>query len=183
MRQLLEQDEQLLAWYKLAGKTGQPPDDISDAALGLDQIMYGQVLLEQNRRKDFAAWWASFSADWITPDGFCMVSRGDFEPVVVQDDLRTQLALARLLAQSISVWPDPDRYRQLAGLSDALLPRFSDQAPTDSMTVVPTPEPILDPGATPTPKPTVSPEPKQDAGRELPVLRLASVDLFALQAL
>ncbi|MDD4744560.1 MAG: hypothetical protein PHN53_08165 [Eubacteriales bacterium] len=183
MRRLLEKDGQLLAWYRLAGKTGQPPDDISDAALGLDQILYGQILLEQNRRKDFAAWWTSFSAGWITPDGFCKVSRGDFEPAVAQDDLRTQLALARLLAQSISVWPDPARYRQLADLSDALLSRFSGQAPTDSLAVVPTPEPILDPGATPTPKPTVSPEPKQDARRELPVLRLASIDLFALQAL
>ena len=183
MRQLLAADGQLLAWYKLAGRTGQPPAVTSDLALALDQIYYGQYLLEQGRRKDFTQWWSSFQAGWIAPDGSCRISRGDSEADMSQDGLRTQLALARLLAQSVSVWPDAARYRQLADLSDWLLPRLSGAVPADSLAAVPSPAPILDPGATPTPKPQVTPSPGAGPARELAVLRLASVDLFALEAL
>ena len=44
------------------------------------------------------------------------------------------------------------------------------------------PAPTLDPSATPTPKPVVTPA-ATDSGSFLPVLRLASVDLFTLQQL
>jgi hypothetical protein len=186
MNRLLSDQGQLVAWYRLAGRTGQPPAEQSTAALALDQVRYGQYLLEQNDKKRFIAWWNGFRSGWRTPEGDFQGSHDlqDHEASRSATDwLRVNLLVARLLAQSCTLWPDQVRLDDLAALSQQIRTDLADGAPTDQVAVVPTAGPVLDPGATPTPKPEITPTQPVEAGIELSVLRLSSIDLFAMQAL
>lgn len=186
MNQLLSDQGQIVAWYRLAGRTGQPPAEKSAAALALDQVRYGQYLLEQHDKKRFTAWWNGFRSIWRTADGDYQGSLDLHEPEasrLATDWLRANLLVARLLAQSCTIWPDQTRLDDLAALSQEIRADLANDAPTDQVAVVPTAGPVLDPGATPTPKPEAAPTPPADEGIALHVLRLSSIDLFAMQSL
>lgn len=185
---LLGRDGQLLAWYRLPGRTGRPPGESAPYALAADQLRYGQYLLEQDRRKAFQEWWLYFRRQWLNDSGD--VRERLFSLPADTDDgsspagwLRENLLLARILAQSCSLWPDQARLEDLHKLSALLLPVLADSGFTEQTAYVPVTAPVLDPGATPTPKPPVTPTPDPDREQALDVLRLASLDLFAMQAL
>lgn len=184
--QLLSDQGGLAAWYRLAGRTGIPQAERSTVLLALDQARYGQYLLEQQDKKGFAIWWEGFRSAWRMPEGSY---RGGIDltgqdlSLADTDWLRVNLLVARLLVQSCAIWPDQDRYADLRQLSGLLLTDLTAGSPADQTAVVPTAAPVPDPGATPTPKPAVTPTPAVDAGIRLNVLRLASIDLFAMNAL
>ena len=186
MNQLLLDQDKLAAWYRLAGRTGKPPAERSTVALALDQVRYGQYLLEQGDRKRFFTWWDGFRAAWLIFEGGSAGSleqqADGFSPGTA-DGFRVNLLVARLLAQSCSLWPEQQQMEDLIRLSDLIRSDLDHGIPTDQTAVVPTAGPILDPGATPTPRPTASPSPSADAGIRLDVMRLASIDLFAMQSL
>jgi hypothetical protein len=182
---LLMQQGQLAAWYRMAGKTGDSPEARSSFCMAQDQIIYGQFLAEQNRKKEFEDWWKTFRSFWITDQGFYARS-ADLENMN-QDkstlDLRVHLSLARLLAYSCTISPDDMRSRDLQAVSDVLINRMEKGFQTDTIAVVPTGGAVLDPAASPTPKPTATPTPAPAQGQKRAVLRLGSIDLFALQVL
>jgi hypothetical protein len=186
MNQLLLEQDQLAAWYRLAGRTGQPPAERSTAALALDQVRYGQFLLEQGDRKRFLAWWEGYRDVWLNDEGGSagnLEHQADAPAPGTADWFRVNLLLARLLTQSCTLWPEQQQMEDLVRLSDLILTDLDHGIPTDQTAVVPTAGPILDPGATPSPRPTAAPTPAADAGIRLDVLRLASIDLFAMQSL
>ena len=168
MLTLLDEKGLLVSWYRLAGRTGTPAAVRSGERRVIDQLLYGQYLLEQRREGDFTVWWQSFARACLTSEG--VVSRLPGEPARL-DDMpavpgdtadeiwRVNLLAARVLAQSCVIWPDKARLDTVTRLSDQMLDRLVAQPPTDFETARPTPVPILDPGATPTPKPTVAAEP------------------------
>ena len=206
---LLDQQGLLVSWYRLAGRTGIPAAVQSGEKKALDQLLYGQYLLEQRRENDFNAWWQTFSTTFATSDG--VVSRipgepswladlGDEPGRAADDSWRVNLLTARLLAQSCAIWPDRERLDWVIALSDRLLGRLEQQPPVDFEMVRPTPVPILDPGATPTPKPDAStgttPDPDPETGSSsdsgdgmvnpqetVQAIRLASLDLLAARQL
>lgn len=184
--QLLTDRGGTVAWYRLAGRTGIPEAERSTVLLALDQVRYGQYRLEQQDKKGFTTWWEGFRTAWRMPEGSyrgALDLTGQDPSLTDTDWLRVNLLIARLLVQSCAIWPDQARYADLQQLSGQLLTDLTAESPADQTAVVPTAAPIPDPGATPTPKPAVSPTPAADAGIRLNVLRLASIDLFAMEAL
>lgn len=178
---LLERAEQRLAdglvwheWYQQAGPLQQPPAQRSASATLSDQLLYGQWLLEQRERRDFIDWWAMLNGQWLLPDGpsFPQTTADGWFPA-------QQLQLLQLLGQSVTLWPDDDRFRQLSHLSDQLLLRYDGELPSGRPVAVPTPLPAPDPAATPTPRPTATPSPDPDVPT-LAVVRLADLDLMAM---
>lgn len=188
MWQLLADDQKLVAWYRLPGQTENPPAEKSTVALAMDQLRYGQYLLEQRNQKRFKSWWTDFRSDWLDSSGICYgsLSRSDqagWTGSLSDDRLRANLHAARVLLLSCALWPDDARLSDLSRLSDLILQDLAGKTPTDDVAVVPKAKPIFDPGATPTPKPTVTPTPSPDESVKLSVLRLASIDLFAMKSL
>lgn len=178
MLTLLDENGLLVSWYRLAGRTGTPAAIRSGERRVMDQLLYGQYLLEQRREGDFASWWQTFAKACLTSEG--IVSRLPGEPArlddmpaepgdTADDTWRANLLAARVLAQSCVIWPDKERLDMVTRLSDLMLDKLVDQPPSDFETARPTPVPILDPGATPTPKPTAAAEPsaKPTAATEL----------------
>lgn len=181
---LLQSDGSLTAWYRLADRTGVVQAEQAEERHAEDQIRYGQYLLEQRRSKEFRQWWQTFRAAWLDQAGLCLCSpRLTTAGVTADDSLRVHFMLARLLAQSVSIWPDQGRVSDLQRLSNHLLNNLAGGLPADSLAAVPTAGPVPDPGATPTPKPTATPTPAPDERLRLEVLRLASIDLFAVREL
>ncbi len=173
----------LVPWYQQAGRTGRPPAQRATSPEASDQLLLGAYWLEQGQHKAFVAWWQAYEAGFLQADG-SFASRlddPDKSGLQAEDWLRTNLTTARLLVQSMALWPDENRSRALQDLSDRLLQALDQQPLVDAHALVPTLAPVLDPGATPTPKPSLIPEP--DDGRPLPAIRLASLDLYAVQLL
>jgi hypothetical protein len=173
----------LASWYRLAGRIGKPAAEKSNEYLAEDQLRFGQFLLEQGNKKAFQAWWTQFQHDYLS-----------YSPLVPEQpsgvgaatgnqagDWRRSSMLLRLLAQSCANWPDRQRINDLQQLSDAMLQSVNGKIPADFSAAVPTPDPVPDPAATPTPKPAVSPQATPEAFPTLTVLRLASIDLYAMQ--
>jgi len=184
MIKLLNQETGGLAnWYRLAGKFGVPESVRSTEFLASDQLRYGQYLLEQRKLQDFQIWWQNFRLTYLSPAGLVRpAARVTDDNIRLEADFwRTNISAARLLAQSCSVWPDRKRRSDLNNLSQQLLALADKALSADYTATVPTPAAVLDPAATPTPKPANTP-----AAVEIPkldVLRLASLDLFAMQQL
>ncbi len=156
------------------------PAEQSGTILAADQLLYGQYLLEQNRKSDFLAWWKSFESTFQLENG---QFQSGIQPadVLADDAWRVNLSALRLLAQSCTVWPDQARQTTLLELSDQLLIQSGSVIGSDYAAVVPTLAPIQDFAATPTPKPSVSPQ--AVSGASVDVIRLASLDLFTMQQL
>jgi hypothetical protein len=170
----------LASWYRPANRTGIPPAARSGLYLAADQLRYGQFVLEQGERQEFLNWWQSFSQVYIVADGSVRSSTGETGPADQFPDWRVNSQAMRLLAQSCSLWPDNKRLAALRRLSDRMIRLASQSGPADFLALVPTPAPVPDPAATPTPKPAVTAQPEKPA-LPLKVLRLASLDLFAMQ--
>ena len=184
---LLLQDERsgLLAQsYRLAGRFGEPPAERAAAFFAYDQILYGQYLIEQGRREDFQTWWRRFSAEFLMDDGLVRPEQGLSDDLTLNDGdfWRVNLSALRLLAQSSSVWPEKGRQSALQQLSDQLLRLGEQGLSANYQAAVPTAPPVLDPAATPTPKPTATPAVTEPLAT-IEVLRLSSIDLFAMQQL
>lgn len=183
MLTLLKGSGGLAGWYRLAGKYGTPAAERSADYLAADQLCYGQYFLEQDDHKAFQTWWQSFRSAYWTAAGLvrAMAATPESEITAADDFWRTNLTAARLLAQSCSRWPDRQRRTDLDKLSARLL-ELADQAlAADYAAAVPTAGPTPDPAATPTPKPSLAPTPETEP--TLSVLRLASLDLYAMQQL
>ena len=192
MLKLLGEKGLLVSWYRLAGRTGSPPAVRTGEIRSLDQLYYGQYLLEQGKKRAFTDWWRAFRASCLQESGFVGVlpdqaaetSGIEAAKAYQSDDFwRTNLLAARILAQSCSLWPDKERLETLKWLSDLLLDRVNKEITADALIVVPTAAPVLDPGATPTPRPAVTPTADQDEQVSMQVFRLASIDLFAIRQL
>ena len=183
---LLFEQNQFAVWYRQSDRPGVLPAERAAVALASDQILYARYLLEQENKTAFQAWWAAFKSQWQNPDGSYQGAR-PLNPVVSvnpdTDWLRINFSMARVLAQSVSLWPDQARMNDLQRLSRCLLSTLNEETPVDHIAVVPTAAPILDPGATPTPKPLLSPVPTPEPRVTLPVIRLASIDLYAMELL
>ena len=183
IEQLLLDQDCYVAWYQQAGRLDKPPAQRSKVALASDQILYGSYLLEQLKMDAFQNWWTIFRKQWRNSDGSYQGALS-LDPLVAvntnTDWLRINFSVARLLVQSVSVWPDSGRQDDLEELSQLLLAKLDQGVPVDQIAVIPTSRPILDPGATPTPKPSMTPTPGPDAETTLPVIRLASIDLYAM---
>ena len=192
MLKLLGEKGLLVSWYRLAGRTGTPPAVRTGEIRSLDQLHYGQYLLEQGKKRAFEDWWRAFRAICLTESGFVGVLPDQAAETLeveaasayqADDFWRANLLAARLLAQSCSLWPDKERLDTLEWLSDLLLDRLDKEVAADALIVVPTAAPILDPGATPTPRPAVTPAENQGEQVSMQVFRLASIDLFAIRQL
>lgn len=186
METLLKSDENglLASQYQLAGRFGEPAALLSTDYLANDQLLFGQYLLEQDDQRGFSDWWLNFGKTFQAVNGLIRSRAGQTDEEMTADDdfLRVNLTAVRLLAQSCSRWPDTARQNALQQHSDRLLELCGQGFQNDFAAKLPLPVPTLDPGATPTPKPAISPS-VSDNGLILPVLRLASVDLFTLQQL
>ena len=123
-------------------------------------------------------WWSFFAGNWQGADGLF----GD-QTKADEDWLRDNLSCARLLVQSLNLWPDEKRAAQLKDLSDGLLARLTDDGLSDNLADLPALETVLDPGATPAPKPATPSPAGQNAALSVPVVRLASLDLLAISLL
>ena len=140
-------------------------------------------------------WWRIFKATCLSENGVIGVLPDQSaeatgvagidaaSPYQSDDFWRASFLAARLLAQSCTRWPDKDRLETLKWLSNLLLGRLDTAAAADALIAIPTPEPILDPGATPTPRSTVTPQAAPDHQTGMQVFRLASIDLFAIRQL
>lgn len=171
------------AWYRQAGALGIPPAEVSADQLPADDaVRLGGFYVEQGRRGDFNAWWAYFRQDYGTDDGYARSAAG--EPGRFDADRqswRVNLALARVLAESLARWPDSSRDRELRQLSAYLLSRWQDPLPSEESWLAPLPAGVPDLEATPTPRPTgPSPAP---VGERLGAIRPATLDLYALELL
>ncbi|MEA4888937.1 MAG: hypothetical protein VB070_05695 [Clostridiaceae bacterium] len=164
MKLLLEQDGRMASWYQLAGKTGTPAAERANDFQAADQLLYGQYLLEQARETEFLAWWQTYRSAYGH-----------------DDDWRSNLSALRLLACSVTLWPGEERIAVLKQQSDSLLTKLAAGFPADYQAAVPTAKPTLDPAATPTPKPLATPTPDASDEVQLDVLRLASLDLYAMR--
>lgn len=186
MEKLLKSDSTglLASRYQLAGRFGKPEALLSSDYLAIDQLLYGQYLLEQDDQNGFADWWLNFIKSFQAANGLIRSRAGQADAEIASDGdfLRVNLTALRLLAQSCSRWPDTVRQNALQMLSNQILEIDGQGFRDDFSAQLPTPVPTLDPSATPTPKPAVSPVPSE-SGVILTVLRLASVDLFTLQQL
>ena len=174
----------LAAAHRLAGRYGQPPAESSEQFMALDQLLLGTYLLEQGWQEDFQSWWSRFAAAFLSADGLVRVEIGQDDQAMLAagDFWRVNLAALRLLAQSGTTWPDAGRQTALLRLSGELLDLINHQGiANDFDAILPTPAPTLDPAATPTPKPTATPA-ITEPGLTMPVLRLASLDLFTMQS-
>jgi hypothetical protein len=180
MLKLLENGGSLASWYRLAGKFGQPDAVRSAEYLAADQLRYGWFLLEQGDRKIFQNWWLRFRAMYLTETGVIRPDKGSAN-LAAGDFWRTNLAGARLLLQSCSRWPDRQRRADLQQLSAQLLELAASGLAVEYLAGMPTPGPTFNPAATPTPKPSVSPA--AIAAPQIAVLRLATLDVFAMQQL
>ncbi|HBP37832.1 MAG TPA: hypothetical protein DD640_03665 [Clostridiales bacterium] len=182
MLKLLGSGSGLVSWHQLAGKYGSPEAVASDIYSAADQLRYGWYLLEQGDRRAFQEWWLGFRAGYRTESGAFRVKADDAAAAAADSGFwRSNQMTARLLAQSCSAWPDAQRLDDLFRLSDQLLESHETALASDYLANVPTSAPIPDPAATPTPKPTASPA--ADKPRQTAVLRLSSIDLFAMQQL
>ncbi len=170
--------------FRLAGPFGEPAAVLSEIYRSGDQLLYGQYLLEQKQQKAFFDWWNDFAATCLTTDGLVRAQAGmtDDQVVVDADFWRVNLATLRLLAQSCKQWPDVTLQDSMRRLSDRLLTLGSKRFAADYTATIPTPQPSPIFEATPTPKPTTTPA-ATEAGDSLPVLRLASLDLYTMQQL
>ncbi|MDD2580021.1 MAG: hypothetical protein PHX55_04565 [Eubacteriales bacterium] len=161
-------------WYQQAGPLRQPPAQRSDSALLSDQLLYGQLLLEQKDRRDFTDWWEAFSTQWLESGGSRFPLSGDNRWLPAE-----QQQVLQLLGQSMTLWPDAGRLDALQALSDQLLADYDGKLPSGLPVAVPSPLPAPDPAATPTPRPTATPTPDPTVPI-LTVVRLADLDLLAL---
>ena len=184
---LLLRDERtgLLAQrYTLAGRFGEPPAERSAVIMARDQLIFGQYLLEQDRRDAFRDWWRLFSNEFRREDHLFDSITGQNQTDQNQTgiDLHVNMSVLRLLAQSISRWPDQHRQADLLSLSDQMLKLGSSGFAANYDAAVPTVPPIPDPGATPTPRPSVTPA-VTDPIATLRVLSLSSIDLYTMRQL
>lgn len=169
----------LAEWYQLAGRGNLPPAVLSDESILVDQLRYGQYLLEQERRRDFLAWWAAIRQNFLLREGTLQPFEADQTDCLVRDNL----LILRILAQSCALWPDQARNEALRSLSAAWLDDIDGTIPALYEIAVPTPGPVLDPAATPTPKPENEPEPDPEEQPRRSILRISSIDLYALRQL
>ena len=181
MVKLLTEDESdlLALYYRQEGQYGLVPDEQSAILVALDQLLYGQYLIEQGRRTSFEDWWADYIAVFQTDDGFFKTDMNGPEGFTDDDWWRVNLTTLRVLAQSVAVWPDHARQTMMQNLSDELLDLAGSSIAPDADAAVPTTAPITDFAATPTPKPSVTQA--APAPSSVPVLRLATLDLYLMQ--
>ena len=178
--QLLKEQGFLVHWYRPVSLAGKVQAQKTGSAALIDQVLYGQYLLEQGKKKTFLAWWDSLESHWPRPGAFA--SWQDEADINQEADyLAANLALVRVLAQSLTLWPDADRLVQLEQISDELYTGLAAGSAGSEQVEVPAATQVPDLAATPTRKP-VGPEEKEEL-LLLDVLPLASVDLFALQVL
>ncbi len=179
MMQMLGDSDFLLQWYRPVSLAGKIPAEKSQTALLLDQVHYGQYLLEQGRKKAFLGWWNKLEQDWPRQAEYLAWQN---PPVAAEagdqiGHVAANLALVRLLSQSLTLWPDNGRLDRLAEISQLLWHDLASQGVTEQLEV-PAITQVPDLAATPTPK-----APGQEQLLVLDVLPLAALDLFALQAL
>jgi hypothetical protein len=169
--------------YRLAGRFGKPEAVLATVGSAANQLRYGTYLMEQGWEEDFQTWYRDFAEIFFTSEGLVksQASLAGLDASQADDFWRVNLAALRLLGQSCTLWPDLSRQAALRQLSDLLLAEAGQGLGPDFNATVPTVAPTPDPAATPTPKPTASPP--AEPGKTLPVLRLASLDLFTMQQL
>lgn len=173
------------SWQMTADQLkGLPAESATDCQI-LDQVMAARYHLEQRDRKSLLADLALIQAFYLNSAGLPVdrITRNPDGSTSQSETLSVAgtLAWLRILADSYSLTGDEDLLKLLRATSDSFLDRVSADGtlPADTLVELAAEAPRQDPAATPTVRPSISPTPVVSERRS--VIRLADIDLFAIQ--
>lgn len=183
----------LVDWYRQENREMVLPTDRSPVLSAENQILHGSWLAEQDRQAAFTAWQKMFETHFVTASGLVIAKRelnglgqGSSPALLPADpdagNWPETLKYLRVLAIANSRWPSREIQSTISRTVDSLAIALGEGLSSDSVALIPTPAPTMDPAATPTPLPTATPTPDPLIRRES-VIRLDSLDILALQYL